>query len=170
MHPHMNQNEIQRRVYRAISLLLRNDMYLLSNDVAERAITHRLAVYLESEFKGWNVDCEYNRHNGESKALRRWIREDKIKEEKNEEEDTSVPGSLVYPDIVIHLRGTDINLLVIEVKKSNNRSVEEGHDIRKIKSFINELHYENGLFLEFKCEKRLLGTYLEDWYPKLSVT
>lgn len=155
----MNQDEVKRRVNRAINQLFRNDLYLLSHDVAERAVTHRLAVYLESEFKGWNVDCEYNRDINKSKTLDKWM-QDGIQKKRVED------GSLVYPDIIVHLRGTEINLLIIEVKKSTNPDANNCHDESKIKAFIRELHYQHGLYLKFYCGRSKLGNYDEEWFPK----
>ena len=41
--------------------MLQADLLLFKNRAHERSITHRLAVYLERLFGGWDVDCEYNR-------------------------------------------------------------------------------------------------------------
>ena len=37
------------------------EVFLLEKDLGERALTHRLAVYVERQFTEWNVDCDYNR-------------------------------------------------------------------------------------------------------------
>ena len=56
-----NSEEVERGVIRAIQMLLRRDSFLLDKDVTERSATHKLAKYLQREFGGWHVDCEYNR-------------------------------------------------------------------------------------------------------------
>src|SRR5262249_43335497 len=47
---------------------------LLDLGVSERAITHRLALYLERELdhlgRNWKVDCKYNRKGRKPKELR----------------------------------------------------------------------------------------------------
>ena len=55
------QESIQQRVHIAVERLELHDAYLLRIDGNERSITHRLAMYLQDEFEGWDVDCEYNR-------------------------------------------------------------------------------------------------------------
>ena len=57
----MEISEAELRVVRAVERLLREESDLLVRDLNERTITHRLAVQLGQEFKGWHVDCEYNR-------------------------------------------------------------------------------------------------------------
>ena len=36
----------------------------------ERSIAHKFATYLEDEFQGWDVDCEYNRNLEKQKRLK----------------------------------------------------------------------------------------------------
>jgi len=57
----LTSNRVKQKVRTSIELLIRNDAHLLKIDVNERSITHRLAVHLQDAFKGWDVDCEYNR-------------------------------------------------------------------------------------------------------------
>jgi hypothetical protein len=46
----------------AAFLLLMHEQPLLDFDlVHERSTAHRLAVHLDHQFPGWNVDCEYDR-------------------------------------------------------------------------------------------------------------
>jgi hypothetical protein len=40
--------------------VIKEDAYLLRYDINERAISHRLAMYLTPQFKDFDVDCEYN--------------------------------------------------------------------------------------------------------------
>src|SRR5437899_12724865 len=48
-------------VINAVKLLLARDMTLLAIGTHEQGIFHRLALYLESWFSTYSVDCEYNR-------------------------------------------------------------------------------------------------------------
>ena len=61
--------EIQKNVEKAINLLFLWDFFLLKNGVNERAVSHKLAEYLQTLFKGWNVDCEYNKKGLNPKEL-----------------------------------------------------------------------------------------------------
>jgi hypothetical protein len=141
----MRQEEIQDKVYTAIARVLERDAYLLRVDVNERSITHRLALYLQEEFEDWDVDCEYNRNREDTKRLR--VGEDvHACVETFTTDDTQ--GKTVYPDIVVHHRGTDENLLVIEVKKSTSK-IDNDFDLSKLAQFKYQLKYCCALFLKF---------------------
>jgi hypothetical protein len=120
-------SEIKRKVEFCIRQLLRNDYHLLEINAHERSIAHKLAEYLQRQFPEWHVDCEYNRHGIGIKKL---------------------GEARVYPDIIVHLRNTFFNLLVIELKCSNENY--KG-DIEKLKKFTDqngEFKYKLGLFLK----------------------
>lgn len=57
----MNHKELIRKVDLVISKFYARDLGILNIDGSEWAIAHRIAVYLEEYFEGWNIDCEYNR-------------------------------------------------------------------------------------------------------------
>jgi len=119
-------------------MLLRSDSDILTMDVNERSISHRLAIYLEKYFPGWNVDCEYNRDHDDPKRLniqRRNIRSD----------DTQ--ATTVYPDIIIHRRGTKENYVVIEMKKTSSQESDE-HDLGKLDAFKTQLGYKHAIFIK----------------------
>ena len=50
-------------------MLAENDQYLLENDLGERCIASRLAMYLQQEFPEYSVDVEYNRDGVVPKRL-----------------------------------------------------------------------------------------------------
>ncbi|MGH6703233.1 MAG: hypothetical protein ACREC2_05565, partial [Bradyrhizobium sp.] len=54
------QSELDK-VVSAVGVFYARETHLLEKDLGERTLTHRLAVYLESQFGGWDVDCDYNR-------------------------------------------------------------------------------------------------------------
>ena len=62
-------------------------------------------------------------------------------------EDTA--AKTVYPDIIVHIRGSSKNYLVIELKKSNN-STDRQIDLHKLGCYKRELKYEFALFLELE--------------------
>lgn len=99
----MERRELERCVRQALNMLYALDASLLEDDTAEWTIAHRLAVYLEQQLPGWNVDCEYNRQGQGQETKRR-------------EE-----GKPVRPDIIVHHRQRierEHNLLAIELKKT----------------------------------------------------
>ena len=67
---------------------------LFEKDLGERTLTHRLAVHLEKQFSGWEVDCDYNRLG--ERTLR--LPHGSIVSTDDE------LGKSIYPDIVVHQR------------------------------------------------------------------
>ncbi|MDP3478350.1 MAG: hypothetical protein Q8R88_01170 [Desulfoprunum sp.] len=123
------------KVSDAIAKLQINDRVLLDKKM-EWATAHRLALYLEDYFHGWDIDCEYNKmgnalntkHNSHGKYKR--------------------------PDIVIHKREkSEIanNLLVIEIKM-NSGDVEDEEKLIDFTSAPNRnrpFQYQHGLKITF---------------------
>ena len=148
-----NSERIEERVEEAIEKLQR-DILLFKNHANERSITHRLAVYLECIFDEWDVDCEYNRIEDDPNNYKRLFL--------SECDDGFVnvfdnEGSRVYPDIIIHHRGTntpDDNLLVVEVKLAWSERPDD-RDLRKLEAFTGQTpvdqmtFYQFGIFLKF---------------------
>lgn len=127
-----------------------NSIIFKSYDLHERSITHRLAVYIENHFIGtsYTVDVEYNR-------MRNDYGEDVIGNEIGKRLDFEKYGknsANVYPDIIVHQRKTNINLLEIEVKMNWKNSKRE-FDYMKINEYITQLNYKYGVYLEID-EKR----------------
>ena len=160
-------DQINALVAESLKDLLLYDYILLENDVGERAITHRLAIYLEQRLRSLNlegfsnlsVDCEYNRNSksDEPYSPKRLVLESyelhKITDNYAQYSDERLAVSC-YPDIIIHKRGCNKkNLLIIEVKKTTSRIKDDKFDIRKIKAFTvkdeqNEYDYQFGVFIK----------------------
>jgi hypothetical protein len=142
----MNQptcEEIKSKINIAIDILFENDIFLLTNNVHERSISHKFAEYLQILFPDWNVDCEYNRKGDAIKKLKNIPECDRS--QVNDFDDLHS----VYPDIIIHHRNTRENLLVIEIK-TKSRGI--ACDIEKLKLFTSdpEFRYLYGVFIQFK--------------------
>lgn len=131
---------IKNSLDKALEKLLKSDAQLLYNDVNERSISHRLACYLEPFFPDWNVDCEYNREHDDPKRL-------EIPKRKILSDDTH--ATTVFPDIIVHKRNTNDNLLVIEMKKTTS-NVTDDHDSNKLKAFKSQLGYKFAVFLKLR--------------------
>ena len=130
-----SEAKVHAALDRAINELIRRDQHLLESDCSERSITHHLAVYLAAEFPQYNVDCEYNRDGFDVKRLKLGEREVKVS-------DDELDAVTVFPDVVVHERGTNgSNLLVVEVKKAVSRTDLAEYDIRKLQAFKAELGY-----------------------------
>ncbi|WP_256759506.1 hypothetical protein [Cohnella sp. WQ 127256] len=155
------ENNIKLKVDKAISKLLELDQYLLSHDLNERTVAHKLAVYLQEEFNEYNVDCEYNKNvdedNGSKNIYILKVECEELRKQiKNEVLINEVEYSVysIYPDIVVHRRGeNESNLLIIEIKKSTNMT-DRKFDYKKLQCYTdmsshNKLQYSLGLFIEF---------------------
>lgn len=64
----------------------------------------------------------------------------------------------VYPDIIIHHRGTDDNLVVIEIKKTTSQEAND-FDRRKLLAFREQLRYCHAVALLLKTSCNELGKY-----------
>jgi len=151
----MNLDDTRKALSIAIDTVLLKDKYLLHYNVSERAITHKLAEYLQPLFSDFNVDCEYNRDIdniiNQRKLLE--ISEDemlKMARDKIREDETYS----VYPDIIIHTRdNNENNHLVIEVKKTQNNKKDKKFDYLKLEKFTTQYRYRLGAYLEFETGK-----------------
>jgi hypothetical protein len=121
------------RVRAAYDDFLKSDQHLLTVDANERSLTNKLACYLEHEFPGWDVDCEYNRDGHETKRL----------------------DGPVVPDVIIHRRGIKENFIVIEAKKSSTSGV--GNDVEKLLRFKSELGYLVAIAVNFPVRTSASG-------------
>ena len=65
----MTDEQVREKLAQAIRALKSESPALNCVDVHERSTAHRLAVHMERYFRGWNVDCEYNRDGASIKTL-----------------------------------------------------------------------------------------------------
>lgn len=111
-------------VAEAFRLVYKNDKFLIENGLCERCIMFRFAHYLADLYPDYDVDCEYNRHKYDIKRI--------------------IGGDNIFPDIIIHKRGTDSeNFAVIELKNETNIS-DEGRKTDKTKLQALTKSYNNG--------------------------
>ncbi|MHA1381950.1 MAG: hypothetical protein ACTSRG_26565 [Candidatus Helarchaeota archaeon] len=168
----MEKQEIEKRINKAIANFKKKDKVLLKIEVNERTITHKLAEYIQKEFPDWNVDCEYNRFKDQegifirNKDLpKKILIPDDLNYEKVSIYDDE--ATTVFPDIIIHHRREQDNLLVIEVKKSSNL-YKADFDRRKLIGYINypTLRYKFGLFIVFYVAADYKKDPELEWFPK----
>ena len=142
--------EIKKKLWIAINLLFKNDSFLLEESVHERSIAHKLAEYLRQQFPDWHVDCEYNKDGISTKLLPRQC-EDTYKK-------------YVYPDIIVHHRNTEDNLVLFEMKTNGSESklVDKCDNVKLIEfTKINgDFKYQLGIFIGFNgLHKPLIAVY-----------
>ena len=124
------------RLLSAYATLIDKDGALLELDANERSITHKLAEHLQVEFPEWDVDCEYNRDGEKPKRL---------SPQSVSSDDTD--AHTVFPDIVVHQRNSETNLVVIEAKKRS--SAKKFSDEEKLKSLKKEYEYQFAYLVVF---------------------
>ncbi|QOZ27852.1 hypothetical protein CI1B_76160 [Bradyrhizobium ivorense] len=132
------QTELNK-VIAALAEFYAQEHFLLERDLGERTLTHRLAVYVERQFSGWQVDCNYDRLGERTLRLPRGSivsTDDHL-------------GKSIYPDIVVHQRDIPNNLLAIELRKDSNHQPIE-HDQHKLQALTDPnvwFAYATGLLL-----------------------
>ena len=114
------------KVIGAIREFYAREGFLLDKDLGERTLTHRLAVHIERQFDGWDVDCDYNRLG--ERVL-------KLPHGSIISTDDGL-GKSIFPDIVVHRRSIPENLLAIEVRKDINHQPVE-HDEHKLRGMTD---------------------------------
>ncbi|HET8791176.1 MAG TPA: hypothetical protein VFM75_08195 [Modicisalibacter sp.] len=121
----------------ALHTLTERDAFLLKKAANERAISFRLAMHLQSVFPSWDVDCEYNCWNSSNKRMNHII---------TTTDTAATEARTVYPDIVIHKRGTSQNLAAIEISKSTN-DFGKHQDVKKLKAYKAQIGYAYAVLL-----------------------
>ena len=136
---------------KAKNKFLKEEKEIIKIDVNERTLSTRLMFHLQTlllseiyqeSYKEYSVDCEYNRRKEIVKILPKEYRELKKKDKQ------------IYPDIILHQRNSEKNLMIIEMKKTY--SLDEGgkNENRDRLKFLTSLRKENKY-------KYLLGVYFE---------
>lgn len=151
---------------------------LISRRVSERAVTHRLALHLQEKFRTYDVDCEYNRNFDDPKSIvvrlselsarhrQRVVESQRRRNVPEQEIEIQVQTEISpFPDIIVHRRmSNDHNLLIIEVKFSDDQRREEGvrYDHEKLSAFTSsnqDYTYQLGLFVELNQDTAQLTQF-----------
>jgi hypothetical protein len=119
------QTELNK-VVTALGEFYARETFLFEHDLGERTLTHRLAVHLEGQFSGWDVDCDYDRLG---------VRTLRLPHGSIVSTDDHL-GKSIYPDIVVHQRDIPNNLLAVEVRKASNHHPPE-HDQQKLRALTD---------------------------------
>lgn len=133
----------------------------MENDLHEQSITHKLAEHLQNIIgDSWNVDCEYNKNKSAEEYIKKII----YAKYPNDKE---IKTKVVKPDIVIHKRGENNNLLALEVKKSKGNNTYKDIDEIKLENYTNEecgLKYSYGAYVELWVGNEYEKDPIIDWY------
>ena len=149
--------ELETVFRKAIGTFFDKEQILLVVNANERSISHKLAEHLlramPAEY-GLDIDCEYNRRDLDPKRLD--LKPRLLPDYPSDASTWDDKGTTVYPDIIVHRRRLQQNLLVIEIKKSTNDS-ERDRDFKKLMEFVRhpDYDYEFGLFLEIGTDDHI---------------
>jgi hypothetical protein len=126
---------VEPRISSALEQVIAYDFQLLEDRAGERSVAHRLAVYLEREFPGWHVDCEFNRQGETGDRGPKCVSPSLP----HLPESRAGQGTAdVTPDIIVHQRRSPRNLLAVEVKPSD--SADLARDREKLRRYLTEPH------------------------------
>ena len=120
------QTELNKLIA-ALQEFYARETYILERDLGECALTHRLAVLVEVNFAGWEVDCDYDRLGERTLRLPHGTvisTDDHL-------------AKSIYPDIVVHQRAVPKNHIAIEVRKASNHQPVE-HDRHKLRALTDQ--------------------------------
>lgn len=156
----MTDIQIDTLIRQSLENVKSNDNCLLVNDLSEQSISHRIAYYLTPMFADYNVDCEYNgdidKENNKKAIyiLKQELAQSGLLREKEASDlEKELTSRAVFPDIIVHRRGSNAhNLCILEVKKSSSR-VDYAYDFIKLQAYTssrydNTLKYQLGIFIE----------------------
>lgn len=167
----IRRTDLKQRVKLAVRLFTLNDKKLLELKAHEQAVSHRIAVYLECLLKGYNIDCEYNKHGDLSKKIDVDLQKIDIKDLEGcpctackkilkKEASSEIEERFFRPDILVHTRNTDENnYIAIEIKKNKFCPFDEAK-LLALTDKKGNYEYKLGVFLYFP---KGVATY--KWYP-----
>lgn len=154
----MNDDEIMKMVEITLDEVYKNEEYIFVNDVCERNLVFHFARYFYHVYekysgeKNYSIDCEYNRNkSGFSERKYKELLYDGKKHK-------------IYPDVILHQRGSnDNNILAIEFKKYNNiNNKERKKDFMKLEALTDRklvYKYKLGLFIVLGKTRRKVKIY-----------
>jgi len=146
----MEIDEILYRIQIAVKILLKNEFYNLANNTSERNLSAKLSCYLAGLFPEYDVDAEYDKNLYVQKQLE--IHKAEMQQYRDPDKIHDDDLYSIIPDVIIHTRSTNNNLVVIEVKKNGNSAKSKEFDELKLKLLtsnegINHYHYKLGIAL-----------------------
>lgn len=175
----LNIDEVKDLMNICLEKIHENEFMIIRNNINERTIAHKLAEYMQVEFcniigPDYNVDVEYNRNYEKGEYYPKilpMLKDEVRKYRQNVLGDSGDVESLekiinvsTYPDIIVHKRFiNDDNILVVEIKKSNNPIGSQFDDL-KLKGFTSKTDgygYLFGLHITFYVQ--------DDWKQPLLV-
>ncbi len=128
----------------ALKNVVSEPYYEVVHSMHEVALCHRLAVHLENsdKFTGYSIDCEYNR---DEQATKR-----------------NLEREIFRPDIIVHIRGSnENNLIMIEAKKDTCRSEEQAAEKKRLRRNANKYGYKYAFMVVFPQDNATSNPVIE---------
>ncbi|PXX96447.1 hypothetical protein [Halomonas sp. LBP4] len=136
--PTASDMNVVDRLNLALKRLGERDAALLDDEASERSIACRLACHLQPLFPDWDVDCEFNC----------WV--DPRQRKGNLVVATTSDATearTIFPDLLIHRRGHDERLAVIELHKSTLQQSRH-RELKKLRQCQSRLGCRHALLIE----------------------
>ena len=139
--------QIENALHKATVMLQQRDSIFLDPafNINERSVTHRLGIYLQELFPEEHVDCEYNRIYSDD-ADEYIAKNIELGDLERDLTLKDTDARTVYPDIIVHRRNTNRNLLAIEVKMAW-KAQKGSFDIVKAQAYKRRLDYLYSAYL-----------------------
>lgn len=148
-----SKDELETIIETAVAILHKDHKFLLvqGHDINERTVTSQLRAIIDDLIPEYHVDAEYNRMWKRRKEAGEGFVYDTKKSKRLEPQEVMTDdeeATTVFPDIIVHIRGTDINLLIIEVKMEWKKEKSD-EDKKKLRGYTQGgLSYNFGAYVE----------------------
>lgn len=137
----MDAKSVLTQVVSALLELWEREPGLAEYNAGELVVAHYLALFMRKRFPDWNVDPEWTKREHELKRLAELPQHGGVSRQ-------------IRPDIIVHHRGQQENLLVVELKRHDNRDI--AGDVWKLEGMTAQdrgYAYSVGLHLVLNVEK-----------------
>jgi len=157
----IGEDRLREALEAALATAVALDGELFFRDVSERCLAARIMLHLQPLVESLHVDVEFNRQGHEQDPKRLGI--DPACANKVNENGHAV----VIPDLIVHRRGKDgPNYLVVEVKKTTNRSPRDC-DTRRVQAYLEQLEYQFGATVELETrDNRTPSATITQWFVR----
>ena len=156
---------IKKKISNAINFFYLENKEVIKNWKSSRNYIYALAKILEREFDSWDVDCNFVHYR--EPTVSNFLDNDRFCNAKDIsvtcEECLNKKWCKACPDIIIHRRNTQDNLLIIQIELNSRNQSKTEQNLSLIKSYINDSGnpYEYGLILNWgPSQDQVLLTWL----------
>ena len=149
----MTITDIKEKRSNALDCFYSENKEILKNWKTNKSYVSAFSKILEREFDSWDIDCYFVHYNEHKFSA--FLDKDCFCKEKDTsvtcEECLNWKWCNACPDIIIHHRNSQENLLIIQTALSCNNQSKKEQNLSKIKRHINcsDSSYQYGLFINW---------------------